>query len=241
MKRGGDIFSDERGVSEWAQARLDEAPPDAPLHGPFSELVQSYDRLLKLAARLVAISDRQQQALRESEAQIRYHAYHDLLTGLPNRSHFFELIHKAAQHARRYDRHCGLLFIDLDGMKGVNDVWGHAQGDRLLAEVAGRFRRAVRAADSVCRLGGDEFTVVAFELPDAAALEQVAHKILEVTEGPVEIGGQMVRVSASIGLALFPDDAQDVDSLVNRADAAMYAAKAAGGNRLRRWQPAEQG
>jgi len=167
---------------------------------------------------------------RQAEARVHHMAYHDALTGLPNRALLAERLDRALLAARRDGRGLALMFLDLDRFKAINDSLGHATGDHLLQEVARRLCRVVRASDTVARLGGDEFVVL---VPGVRALEEcalVGDKIIEALAGPVSFEGRTLHTSTSIGIALYPDDGADVDSLMRKADAAMYQAKAAGRN-----------
>ena len=163
--------------------------------------------------------------LEAQKAELEKLALHDTLTGLPNRTLFRELTRSAVAAAQRDGARLALLFIDLDRFKAVNDTLGHAAGDALLIAVSHRLRDAVRASDVVCRHSGDEFTVL---LRDASQWDEVAataERLLKELERPVRIGSGEVGVSASIGVALFPDDATDHETLVSYADTAMYVAK----------------
>jgi diguanylate cyclase (GGDEF)-like protein/PAS domain S-box-containing protein len=161
-------------------------------------------------------------------------AYHDALTGLDNRASLAPALDKAVERTRRRATKLAGLFLDLDGFKEVNDRHGHDAGDRLLIEAARRLRAALRSGDPVARLGGDEFFVVLEDIQDAVPAERVAHKLLAELARPYDVGaGRTVQISASIGLSLFPDDAGDGATLITHADAAMYAAKAAGKNAYR--------
>lgn len=161
-------------------------------------------------------------------------AYRDALTGLDNRTSLFPALEKSVERSRRRATRLAGLFLDLDGFKEVNDAHGHDAGDRLLAEAARRLRAVLRAGDPVARLGGDEFFVVLEDLNDAGPAERVAKKLLAALAEPYDIGaGAPVRISASIGVSLFPDDAGDAAALLKHADAAMYSAKQAGRNAFR--------
>jgi diguanylate cyclase (GGDEF)-like protein/PAS domain S-box-containing protein len=171
------------------------------------------------------ISDR-----KEVEARVQYLATHDEMTGLPNRVMFGELLHHTIESARRHVRQCAVLFIDLDRFKIVNDSLGHAAGDQLLKEVSSRLLARVRTSDVVARLGGDEFVVLIEEVADMEDASDVARKILGAVLDPIEILGQECRVTASIGIATYPSDAQDAAALMRHADIAMYHAKEEGKN-----------
>jgi diguanylate cyclase (GGDEF)-like protein/PAS domain S-box-containing protein len=161
-------------------------------------------------------------------------AYSDVLTGLANRTSLVPALEQAVERARRRSTHLATMFIDLDGFKQMNDAYGHASGDRFLIETAQRLRSSVRASDMVARLGGDEFFVVLEDVPDAILVETVARKLLAEIMRPFElVPGDEMRVSASVGIAVFPDDAADAATLMKHADMAMYKAKQAGKNDFR--------
>ena len=160
---------------------------------------------------------------------LEYQALHDALTGLPNRSLFGDRLRQALLAARRNQKMFGVLLLDLDRFKDINDALGHDRGDSLLQEVTARLRGVLRATDTVARLGGDEFAVLT---PDARHPEDVvgtAKKILASLEGPFAIADQMVETGASIGIALYPVHGDDPSTLLRRADVAMYVAKRSGG------------
>lgn len=152
----------------------------------------------------------------------------DELTGLPNRSLFFDRLEQAVMLSGRTGVVTALLFVDLDRFKQANDNYGHGVGDRLLKLVADRILACVREADTVARLGGDEFTVILHAVPDAANILAVAEKIVQALASPFQIDEHSVQVSASIGVSSSPQDAQTPQSLMRNADLAMYAAKSAG-------------
>ncbi|ROR35136.1 bifunctional diguanylate cyclase/phosphodiesterase [Inmirania thermothiophila] len=167
---------------------------------------------------------------KEDEARIWRQANYDALTGLPNRTLFFDRLARAVSTARRIGGRLAVLFVDLDRFKWVNDTLGHAAGDALLQEAARRLARCVRESDTVARLAGDEFTVVLAEIRRAADAERVARAILAELERPYVLEGQEVQISGSVGIAIFPEDGEDAETLLRHADAAMYRAKEAGRN-----------
>jgi diguanylate cyclase (GGDEF)-like protein len=174
--------------------------------------------------------------LRESEAKlehaerVEYLAYHDGLTGLPNRSMFSKLLGQSINEAHRYERRLAVVFLDLDRFKQINDTLGHEAGDQLLQEVAGRLKECVRGSDTVARLGGDEFVVLLPQLADEKYAAIVAQKILAAAARPFGLMGQEFRVTASIGISTYPQDGLDEQTLTKNADIAMYQAKAEGKN-----------
>jgi diguanylate cyclase (GGDEF)-like protein/PAS domain S-box-containing protein len=165
-----------------------------------------------------------------AEARVQYLATHDELTGLPNRTLFGELLQHAIDAAKRHDRRCAVLFIDLDRFKIVNDSLGHEAGDLLLQEVATRLRRCIGDSDVVARLGGDEFVVLLNEIQDVEAAADTAKRVLASLHAPITIKNQECRVTGSIGIASYPNDARDAATLMKHADMAMYLAKDEGKN-----------
>jgi diguanylate cyclase (GGDEF)-like protein len=158
-------------------------------------------------------------------------AYNDALTGLANRTSLAPALGQAIERTRRHRTKLAGVFMDLDGFKQINDMHGHAAGDAFLVEVARRLRRSLRASDVVARLGGDEFFVVLEQMQDTAAVERVVSKLAAEVLKPYELfGGTKTRISASLGVSIFPDDAGDAVTLMAHADKAMYAAKRAGKN-----------
>jgi diguanylate cyclase (GGDEF)-like protein/PAS domain S-box-containing protein len=161
-------------------------------------------------------------------------AYSDALTGLANRTSLGPAFDQAVERARRRSTKLAAMFIDLDGFKPVNDAYGHSAGDRILIEVARRLRASLRASDLVARLGGDEFFVVLEDVHEDGVLEAVARKLLVEIARPYELASNaQARLSASMGISIFPDDAADAAGVMKHADMAMYAAKQAGKNAFR--------
>lgn len=171
---------------------------------------------------------------KSSEESIRKLAYYDPLTDLPNRMLFHDRLLQALQRANRNRHYIAILFMDLDGFKGVNDVLGHAVGDRLLTEAAKRLKDCIRSDDTVARVGGDEFTVILNALLNKEAAEnaaaQVARKIIDLLNMPFVLDDNNVQIGVSIGIALYPDDAIKEEELIKLADTAMYHAKESGKN-----------
>ena len=167
---------------------------------------------------------------KQDEERIHFLANHDALTSLPNREMFNDVLNLAIQNARRYNRNFAVLFIDLDRFKNINDTLGHEAGDRLLQEMGARLTQTVRTSDVVARLGGDEFVVLVQEVSEAKQVETVARKVLFTLVKPMVIQGQECRVTASIGICMFPAEAQDEHALMKNADIAMYRAKDEGKN-----------
>ncbi len=174
---------------------------------------------------------------RLSSELIWQQANFDDLTGLPNRHMFQDRLRQEIKKARRESLFLALLFIDLDGFKQVNDTLGHALGDSLLVEAAGRIGTCVRASDTLARLGGDEFTIILAGLDHISSVERIAQKVIDSLNQPFVLDGQNCLISASVGIALFPSDAGDPELLFDYADQAMYAAKNGGRNRYSYFTP----
>jgi diguanylate cyclase (GGDEF)-like protein/PAS domain S-box-containing protein len=167
---------------------------------------------------------------KQAEEKIQYMATHDSLTGLPNRLMFSQLLNHSMQSAQRYKRQFAVLFLDLDRFKNINDTMGHEAGDLLLQEIATRLKQTLRAVDVIARLGGDEFVILIEEISDSSHVSTVAHKILTSIIKPLTIMKQECRITASIGISIYPKDAEDEQSLMKNADMAMYLAKEEGKN-----------
>ncbi|HEY0818545.1 MAG TPA: EAL domain-containing protein [Rhizobacter sp.] len=165
-----------------------------------------------------------------AEEHIHHMARHDSLTGLPNRLLFSSLLNASLKTAERYKRTFAVMFIDLDRFKFINDTLGHEAGDTLLKEITARFKHALRSSDVIARLGGDEFVVLVQEVPDREHAGAVARKLLSAAIKPIELMGQECRVTASVGISLFPGDGTDEQTLMKNADSAMYHAKEEGKN-----------
>ena len=177
-------------------------------------LVETNVRLLETAVR------------REAEvANLRHFAYHDVLTGLPNRALLLDRLQQALVRAQRRQTRLALLFLDLDGFKYINDRLGHAAGDKLLQRVAERLVSCIRGGDTACRYGGDEFVLLLPEIDDGKNALQVAQKIHARLARSYRVNDCSIAVTASIGVAVYPVDGVSQNDLINRADCAMYRAK----------------
>lgn len=167
---------------------------------------------------------------RDAERKLARLAHYDELTGLPNRAYFLSNIEGRISDARRHSRRIAVLFLDLDRFKFVNDTFGHAAGDELLVQIARRLREHKRAEDLVARMGGDEFVVVVEELETPQLAGDIASKLITVLAEPISVSGHEVVATVSVGISLFPEDGDDLSTVMKNADAAMYRAKAAGKN-----------
>jgi len=192
--------------------------------------------LLGMAAASLLVS-RLRRAVEHAEARLDYLAYYDPVTNLLNRHGFNERIHFSLSRAQRFGGQVGLLLLDLDNFKVINDTMGHQAGDALLSALGYRLREALRQGDTVCRLGGDEFAVIVDNVGSAKEVELVAGKIVKTLEMPLMVSGQEVYVTASCGVSLYPEHGSDAKTLVRTADTAMYCAKEAGKNAFRVFRP----
>lgn len=172
-----------------------------------------------------------------AEDQVQYLATHDGMTGLPNRSLFLQLLKNAIDYSSRYKHTFAVLFIDLDRFKQINDSLGHEAGDILLKTVAQRFRNCLRSSDVVARLGGDEFVVLAQRVSNPNQVIVVARNLLAAAMKPVQIMGHDCRVTASVGISMYPADGKDEQALMVNADLAMYLAKEEGKNNFQFYSP----
>jgi diguanylate cyclase (GGDEF)-like protein len=195
---------------------------------PLRNVVRTYTHERDELAALRSINaqlTRELAELKVREAQTQRLADRDGLTGLYNRRRMFELLESAISEAARQWQCVGLLFIDLNGFKAVNDEYGHAAGDKILTTVALRIGARVRTGDIVCRYGGDEFVVLLPSVPDAAAVSRVADIIRERVALPYWIQGSEQHLTAAIGESLYPHDGHNAESLLHQADQAMYRLK----------------
>ncbi len=169
--------------------------------------------------------------------RLAFHAQHDALTGLPNRLLFQDRLKQAIAAAERDQEKVGVLWLDLDLFKQINDTLGHTAGDELLREVARRLRASVHLADTVARFGGDEFTIVISDATSEAVLEIISTRILKAISRPVTLNGHEVRISGSLGMSMYPDNGLNADLLMRYADLAMYHAKRSGRNQCQMFLP----
>ncbi len=172
---------------------------------------------------------------RRAEERVEFQAYHDMLTGLPNRLLLRDRLSVAMAHAHRRRQHLALMFLDLDHFKLINDTLGHSTGDRLLQDLAQRLSGCVRQDDTVARVGGDEFTLLFPGLGRGLDAVRMAQKVLRSIAQPFFLDGQELNVTASVGIAIYPEDGKDAESLMSNADGAMYRAKDLGRNNYQLW------
>lgn len=194
-------------------------------------VISAYD------SHMAAHASRQAQALQVTNEQLRNIALMDALTGLPNRVLLGDRLEQAIVRANRNRACCAVMFVDLDGFKGVNDTHGHLVGDELLKCVAGRLTRCLRQEDTVARAGGDEFIIVLSGVGKGRSLEGVGAKITREIMQPFEIHGRELNISCSVGISVYPDDGDHLELLMRNADVAMYQAKMGGRNDFRFYEP----
>lgn len=215
----------EQAHAELEGLRADIRAAEAQLDGHAAALLlEANERLVLSALRARNDADTAAQALEAASHRAEF----DTLTDLPNRVLLRDRLAQAAAAAKRRGTRCALLFMDLNNFKQINDALGHAAGDEVLKMAAGRLAASVRAADTVSRHGGDEFLVLLSEVGNASDALAIADKVGMALSEPTMLGGQVVRLGASIGISIYPDDGEDADTLIDRADSAMYRAKREG-------------
>lgn len=172
------------------------------------------------------------------EDQLQYLAYHDVLTGLPNRRLLADRMGQAIAHSTRYGRYFGILYVDCDHFKTINDSHGHDIGDEFLLSVTTRLKQCVRQVDTIARLGGDEFVIMLTSIEHPTEVETVAKRIIALLSQPWQLSSHSVESSVSIGISLFPHDGDTMEQLISRADKALYFAKSNGKNQYQFYVPA---
>ena len=238
--QGGASVSGERqlrrkdGSSFWCKVVGRAIDPAQPLEGSiwiYEDVTAEHEARRSLEASRDAleraVADRTAE-LEDAKARAQHLADHDALTGLPNRRLLEDRLTQALLLSHRSGKQTAVMFVDLDRFKPINDTLGHAVGDRLLKEVSQRLVNQLRVGDTVCRIGGDEFIVVLPDLKRSADIAQVAQKVIDQLSQPVLVDERELVVSCSIGIAVFPDDGRDAETLIRNADAAMYHAKELG-------------
>ena len=207
--------------------------------GECRQLVKSAQHQIEILAERNASLQHELVELAHKEAQARYLAYHDELTGLPNRSLLQDRFHQAMSQAERHHKPLALLMVDLDEFKRVNDRLGHASGDKLLQAVTLRLTKGIRGADTVCRYGGDEFVIMLPEIDSPNIAATLAVEIGGRLSEPYIIDGHKIHMAVSVGVAVYPGDGQTFDDLMKQADIAMYRAKGTGHSTSITEQPKE--
>jgi len=203
-------------------------------HGAFHDVstVVVSAGLLATVVALRMIFDRGIAAEHEQTLRVRFLAFHDALTGLPNRRLLRDRLEEGLKKSKRADQKLALLFVDIDHFAAINDSLGHERGDQLIVEATRRIRKAVRDTDTLARFGGDEFVLVLSELPERAIVDRVIRSLQGALEEPFALGDASIRVTASVGVAFYPDDAVEARELLQNADQALFRAKANGRNQV---------
>ncbi|MBZ0157399.1 MAG: EAL domain-containing protein [Alphaproteobacteria bacterium] len=189
-------------------------------------------QVVRIVGGVIDITERKQM-----EATIRHQAHYDLLTGLPNRTLFLGHLTFALSQAHRSQKQLAVMFLDLDRFKTINDTLGHATGDKLLQEVAGRVRLSIRKTDTAARIGGDEFLILLSQVSHPEDVSRIAEKITATFEKPFSVNGYTFYTTASIGISIFPEDGEEAEILIKNADIAMYHAKEEGRNNYQFYSP----
>lgn len=218
-------LANQRALLETTQAN--ERELEARIRERTGELNRANERLRQEAREREALMHQ----LREREEHLRFMAQHDPLTGLPNRISLQQRLELALEMAKRNRKRVAVMMVDLDNFKKLNDTRGHLVGDQALAAVAARLRTSVRASDTVARYGGDEFVVLAGGLDRIEDARVIAEKIADMVNVPLALEGGLARVACSIGISVYPEDATEAETLIDRADKAMYSVKAERGRR----------
>ncbi len=203
----------------------------------FTEMYVDFAQKLSTAVSAALENARLYDSVKKMEEEIRHLAYHDALTGLPNRRLFNSLLTQQMAQSRRHDKKVAIFFLDLDRFKDINDTLGHDAGDDLLKEVSIRLKSTVRACDTIARIGGDEFTVILADIDHVEVIADIAQKIVECFRKPFMIAERECHMSTSIGISIYPDDSEEINTLVRYADIAMYHAKNVARNTYQFYDP----
>ncbi len=209
---------------EVAIESLKQGATDYVLKQLMTRLMPAVQRALN-EAKLLAERKLLQQKFEESRILEHHLAYHDILTGLPNRQLFFDNMQQSVALASRYQQLLAVLFLDLDNLKDINDTFSHSAGDFVLKSVAQRLISCIRKSDIVARIGGDEFAIALVNIVHHGDAVRISQKILEKIANPILLDDQEILISASIGIGLYPADGNDIETLLKNADIGMYRAK----------------
>ncbi len=205
--------------------------------GGFTEMYVDFAQKLSTAVSAALENARLYDSVRKMDEEIRHMAYHDALTGLPNRRLFNSLLTHEVAQSRRHDKKMAIFFLDLDRFKDINDTLGHDAGDELLKEVAERLKATVRACDTIARIGGDEFNIILADIDHVEVIADIAQKIVECFRKTFTIDGHEFHMSTSIGISIYPDDSEEISALLRYADIAMYHAKKVARNTYQFYDP----
>ncbi len=201
------------------------------------KLATNFNRMTESLQRAIQVRDNEIIERKSSEEKVRHIAYHDNLTGLPNRALFIDRVEQVLLRGRWHKTLAAILFLDLDRFKAINDSLGHNVGDELLSTVASRLAGCLRDGDTAARIGGDEFTILCQDVARVEDLAIIVDKILSAFRQPIVIQNHEINISTSIGISLYPTDGQDAETLIKHADLAMYRAKSRGRNTCQHFMP----
>ena len=216
----------ERVRAELARVRADVVAAEGQLGRQHAaQLLEANEQLLLASLRTQSDAETAAKTAAQTLQEVSRSAERDTLTELPNRVLLLDRLAQAIANSKRRGTRAALLFLDLDNFKQINDALGHGVGDQVLKLAARRLASSVRAADTVSRHGGDEFVILLAEVGEACDAIAIAGKVSEALSAPSQVGGHVIRLTASIGISIYPDDGEDADTLIDRADAAMYRAK----------------
>lgn len=203
----------------------------------FTEMYVDFAQKLSIAVSAALENASLYDNLKKMDEEIRHLAYHDALTGLPNRRLFTSLLTHELTQSRRHDKKMAIFFLDLDRFKDINDTLGHEAGDELLKQVAHRLKSVVRAGDTIARIGGDEFNIILADIDHVEVIAAIAQKIVECFRKTFIIAGHELHMSTSLGISIYPDDSEEISILLSYADIAMYHAKKEGRNTYQFYDP----
>lgn len=223
-------------VTSFGKGNLDERI-SVDSYGEIGELASAFNSMGERLKTTIASLDAELSERKRMENLVRHMAYHDSLTGLPNRLLFIDRLEQVMARGFWHKKHAAVLFIDLDRFKSVNDSLGHSAGDELIKTVAERLKLTLRDGDTVARFGGDEFTVLLQDVAREEDVHLVHEKIFKTLEKPVVLRGLEVYVNVSIGVSIYPKDGENTETLLKNADLAMYCAKEKGGNTYELYSP----
>lgn len=202
------------------------------IHATISKIPKYYGETTNFVSVFHDITNR-----KVEQDELHHKAHHDVLTGLPNRMVFEDRLEQVIANTRHNEQTAAVLFLDLDKFKPVNDTFGHGVGDKLLVAVSTKIQEIIRKEDTLARIGGDEFTIIFRSIAKSEDAGILAQKIIDTLTAPFEIDGHEITIGVSIGIAIYPVNAETMDGLLLRADSAMYAAKNSGRNTFRYYEP----
>lgn len=229
IHKNGDEISLHIGISK---VIINDKPVYIAVMSDMTDQINAEESLRKLNEELESRVEARTSELLEANEKLKYLASHDMVTKLPNRALLNEHLNHILASADRLNHKVALLFMDIDGFKQVNDAYGHEVGDFLLKEIGSRISDTLRQSDLVSRIGGDEFIVVLDDVSNDCPLESIAHKLIDVISKPFNIKNHVCKIGVSIGISIYPQDGIDIETLISRADQAMYKIKSTGKNNL---------